>query len=59
MERDKSRKTGDFHQVPTMALPGNAIDVNKSLKMQGKYIVAKPVRWPRQRPNLQRPTDLA
>jgi len=42
-----------------MALPGDAIDVNKSLKMQGKYIVAKPVRWPRQRPNLQRPTDLA
>jgi hypothetical protein len=59
MERDKSRKTGDFHQVPAATLPGDAIDGNKSLKIQGKYIAAKPVRWPRQCPNLQRPTDLA
>jgi hypothetical protein len=59
MERDNGRKTGDFHQVPMGALPGDAIGVNKLLKMQGKYIATKPVRWPRQRPNLQRPTDLA
>jgi hypothetical protein len=38
---------------------GDAIDGDKPLTIQEKYIAAKPARWPRQRPNLQRPTDLA
>jgi hypothetical protein len=59
LQRDKSLKTGDFHQIPAGAIRGAAIDWDKPLTIQGKYIATKPARRPRQRPNLQRPTDLA